>query len=826
MAIEAPLATPEIPEEFTDAEIEIDIIMPDDELMDEFDEDDDGIVEIPHAANLAEYIPEDELDEISSRLREEFEADRRSRSDWAQAYVKGMDLLGMKIEDRNQPFEGASGVFHPVLTEAIIRFQAQAIDELFPASGPARTKLLGKITPEKQSQAKRVEEELNYQCTEEMSEYRDEMEQMLFHLPMAGSAFKKIYYNPIAERPSAPFVPAEDIVVNYGATDLQGAARITHVMKKDGDELEGLQDAGFYRDIDLAEPAPDTTDIQKKYDEISGEENPGAISDDRYTLLEIHTNLKLSDAYSDGDELARPYVVTIDKSSGIILAVRKNWDEGDVKKKKMMHFVHYKYLPGLGFYGTGLIHLLGGLTKTATSLLRQLIDAGTLANLPAGLKSRGLRIKGDNTPFQPGEFRDVDVPGQRIQDSITFLPFKEPSAVLYNLLDKVTTEARKIGSVAESDLSSMSGEMPVGTTFALLEREQKVMSSVQARMHAALKKELRLIAKVIGEYMGPQYAYDEESEYDRTEDFSSKVDVIPVSDPNASTAAPRVVSYQAALQLSAQAPQFYNQALLHRQMLETLGIENAEEIVQLPSDITAKDPITENMALLNQEAIQAFAYQDHEAHIASHMAMAQDPKILQMVNQSPFAQAIMAAGAAHITEHIALLYRKQIEEKLGVSLPSPEEALPEDVEVKISRMTAQAAQQLLAENKAEDAAKKKKAQEEDPLTQIQKEELAIKRLDVEKRHEREMLKLQQDGVSKGANFKHMEDRLESEEQRAAARLNLDMAKEQAREMESGMDKSLAMTKEIANDLRQKQFEKERDTNGARDTGGIDPKFTK
>jgi len=806
MAIERRLETPE-PEEIMDAEIiEIDIIMPTDEIMEEFDEDGDGIVEIPHDANLADYIPEKELADISGMLREEFEADRRSRSEWADAYVKGMDLLGMKIEDRNQPFEGASGVFHPVLTESIIRFQAQAIDELFPASGPARTKIVGKRTPEKLKQSQRVEAELNYQCTEEMSEYRDETEQMLFHLPMAGSAFKKVYYNPLFERPAVPFVPAEDIVVNYGANDLQNAARITHVMKKTGDELEELQDAGFYRDIDIAAPAPEFTDIQQKYDEIAGEENPGMVSDDRHTLLEIHTNLKLSDDYNDGDTLARPYVVTIDKSSGIVLSVRKNWEEDDTRKRKMMHFVHYKYLPGLGFYGTGLIHLLGGLTKTATALLRQLIDAGTLANLPAGLKSRGLRIKGDNTPFQPGEFRDVDVPGQRIQDSITFLPFKEPSAVLYNLLDKVTTEARKIGSVAESDLANISGEMPVGTTFALLEREQKVMSSVQARLHAALKKELRLVAKVIGEFMGPQYAYDEDEEFDRSVDFSSKVDVIPVSDPNASTAAQRVVSYQAALQLSAQAPQFYNQAMLHRQMLETLGIENADQIVQLPEDITAKDPVTENMAILNQEAVQAFQYQDHESHIRVHMAAAQDPKIMQMVGQSPFAEAIMAAMSAHVTEHIAFEYRKQIEKSLGVPLPAANEELPEEVEIKVSQLAAEAADKLLGRNKQEAAQMERKRQEEDPLTQMQKEELAIKRLDVEKRHEREMMKIQQDGVSKGANFQHMQERLESEEQRAAARLNLDVAKEQAVEFKDGVASSIKMAQEIANDLRQKQYE--------------------
>lgn len=779
--------------------IEIDIINPDAVIISELEEED---IPIPHDANLAEYIDEDDLVGIAAELVAEFEADRRSRKDWAEAYVKGMDLLGMKIEDRDQPFEGASGVFHPVLTETIIRFQAQAMDELFPAKGPALTKVVGEKTPEKMAQSRRVEAELNYQCTEEMSEYRDETEQMLFHLPMAGSAFKKVYYDPVQERPAACFVPAEDIVVNYGATDLMNASRITHVMKKMGHEVDELMDAGFYREINLSSPAPEISDIQLKYDELSGEDDPQYSKDDRHTLLEIHCNLKLPGEFSDGD-LARPYVVTIDKTSMIVLSIRKNWSESDRRKRKQMHFVHYKYLPGLGFYGTGLIHLLGGLTKTATSILRQLIDAGTLANLPAGLKARGLRIKGDNTPFAPGEYRDVDVPGQRIQDSIMHLPFKEPSSVLYNLLDKVTQEARRIGSVAESDLAQISGEMPVGTTFALLEREQKVMSAVQARLHAALKKELRLIAKIIGSYMGPTYDYDEEQEFDRSMDFSSKVDVIPVSDPNASTAAQRVVSYQAALQLSAQAPQFYDQALLHRQMLETLGIENADQIVKLPDDIKPMDPVTENMAILNQEAIQAFQYQDHQSHIRVHMAAAQDPKIQQMVGQSPFAEAIMAAMAAHITEHIAFEYRKQIEQSLGVPLPSPDEELPEEVEVKISQLAAEAADKLLGRNKAEAAEMERQRQEQDPLTQIQKKELEIREKEVDQRHEREMLKIQQDGISKGANFAHMEHRLESEEQRAAAKLALEASKEASGEIAEGA--RLAM--EIANELKQNDEEK-------------------
>jgi hypothetical protein len=814
MAVEKALKSP-TPEEVSDNFFDVEVDVGDDE--EDFDEA--VVVEITitdHASNIAETMDETELAKIASELVSDFNMDRRSREEWAKAYVTGMDLLGMKIEDRDQPFEGASGVFHPVLTETIIRFQAQAIEELFPAAGPARTKVVGKKTEEKMSQAQRVEDELNYQLTEEMVEYRDEMEQLLFHLPMAGSAFKKVWFDPVEGRAKACFVPAEDVVVNYGATDLYGAERVTHVMRKNPDEVEALQEAGFYLDVDLPEPTSEFTDVQEKYDEIAGE-RPTLIEDGRHTILEVQTNLR----FEDDGELARPYVVTIDKSSSTVLAIRRNWDEADERKRKLTHLIHYKYLPGLGFYGTGLIHLLGGLTKTATSLLRQLIDAGTFSNLPAGLKARGLRIKGDNTPFRPGEIRDVDVPGARIADSISFLPFKEPSTVLYQLLDMVIGEARRIGSTSDSDISKINGEMPVGTTFALLEREMKVMSAVQRRLHAALKKELRLISKMIGEFMGPEYAYDDEQEFDRRKDFSSKVDVIPVSDPNASTAAQRVVSYQAALQLSAQAPQFYNQAKLHRQMLEVLGIDNASEIVALPEDVTAKDPVTENMAILNQEAVQAFEYQDHAAHIQVHMAAAQDPKIQEIVGQSPFAGAIQSAFAAHLTEHLAFQYRKEIQKRLGVSLPPSEELLPEEVEVEVSRLAAEAAGKLLQDNRAETAAQQAKELEQNPLTQIQRKELEIKEKDVEYRHQAEMKRIEIDAFKKGADITQAQERLESEERRAGAQIGARLATETKREdnrqIKEGADIALRVAENLTKED-QKETAMKAARNGAQNGG--------
>ena len=741
-------------------------------------------------ANLADQIDEADLQSMASELISSFNSDRQSRSEWAKSYVKGLDLLGMKIEERQQPWAGSSGVFHPILTESIVRFQAQAMGEIFPASGPVRTKIVGKMSVEKTEQAARVENEMNYLLTEEMTEYRDETEQMLFKLPLAGSAFKKVYYDPIMERPCAMFVPAEDFVVSYGASDLMTCERYTHVMKKSSNDIAKLQDNGFYRDIELPDPEPDMSDIQEKYDELDGE-SATIEDDDRHTLLEMHVDMEMPEPFDEEDSIARPYVITIDKSSRTILSIRRNYYEDDKKKKKRQYVVHYRYLPGLGFYGTGLIHLIGGLAKSATSILRQLIDAGTLSNLPAGLKARGLRIKGDDSPLMPGEFRDVDVPGGAIRDAITFIPYKEPSSVLYQLLGNIVDEGRRIGSVADIQVGDINAQAPVGTTLALMERSMKVMSGVQARLHAALKNELRLLSNVIRDYMGSVYAYETEGDFDRTKDFDDRVDVIPVSDPNAATMSQRVMQYQAALQLAQQAPQLYDMGKLHRQMLEVLGIQDAKEIIKLPDDIKPSDPVTENMAMLKQEPVKAFKYQDHEAHIKVHMAAANDPKIKEIVGQSPFAGAIQAALSAHITEHVAFQYRKEIEKNLGVAMPNEEKPLPEDTEEELSRITAQAAEKLLQQNTAEMQQQEALKQQQDPLTQIQQRELKIKEDELEHKKQMDLAKLELDALKAKNNEKIQTERLESEDRREgvriAAKLATDASKDQKEEAKLVME---------------------------------------
>ena len=745
-----------------------------------------------HNSNLAEFLEDGDLEKMAADLIDDFESDRTSRNEWSRSYIKGLDLLGMKIEERSQPWQGASGVFHPLLTEAVVRFQAQAMGEIFPPSGPVRTKIVGKNTKEKTAQSQRVEDEMNYLLTEDMTEYRDEMEQMLFRLPLAGSAFKKVYYDPIMERPCSMFVPAEDFVVSYGASDLMSCPRYTHIMKKTENEIKELMVNGFYRDVELTDPQQDESEIQEKYDEMDGAEHVYE-DDERYTILEMHVDIDMPEPFQDSDGLARPYVITIDKSSRAILSIRKNWYEIEPKKTKRQHFIHYKYLPSLGFYGTGLIHLIGGLAKSATSILRQLIDAGTLSNLPAGLKARGLRIKGDDSPLMPGEFRDVDVPGGAIRDSITFIPYKEPSSVLYQLLGNIVEEGRRIGSVADVQVGNMNPQAPVGTTLALLERSMKVMSGVQARLHASLKKELRILAKCIHDFMPPEYAYEtEEGSFSRTEDFDGRVDVIPVSDPNASTMAQRVTQYQAALQLAQQAPQLYDMGKLHRQMLEVLGIKDAADIIKLPDDIKPNDPVTENMAIMKQEPVKAFKYQDHEAHIAVHTAAAQDPKIQQIIGQSPFASAIQNALAAHITEHVAFQYRKEIEKQLGVEMPDEEKPLPEDVEEELSKLTAEAAAKVLKKGQAEMAQAEAMKKQQDPLTIIQQRELALKEAEFEHKKQLDIAKLQSD-VQK----------TKSNEKIQGAKLGIQVAteadKSQKKAIKDGVDIGLNLARDLASD---------------------------
>ena len=733
-----------------------------------------------HNSNYADFYEDAELEAIASDLVDSFLTDRNSRKEWVDTYVKGIDLLGLKFEERTIPWQGAAGVFHPVLTESVVRFQAQAVSELLPAAGPVKSKIVGKMTKEKFEQANRVQNEMNYIITERMVEYREETEQMLFRVALAGSGFKKVYYDPLKRRPVSIFVPAEDFIISYGASNLESCERYTHVMKKTPNEIKKLQATGFYRNVDLPTPTFEKSDIQEKYDEIEGMSSPGS-DDDRHTILEMHVDYDLPEPYSDPDGIARPYVVTIDLSSRIILAIRRNWYEDDDDKEKRSHFVHYPYLPGLGFYGTGLIHMIGGLSRSATSILRQLIDAGTLSNLPAGLKARGLRIKGDDTPLQPGEFRDVDIPGGAIRDSIFPLPFKEPSTVLYSLLGNVVEEARRIGSVADIQVGDINAQAPVGTTLALMERSMKVMSGVQARMHAAMKKELRILAQVIHDFMPDAYEYEvagDKEAFSRVDDFDlNTIDVIPVSDPNAATMSQRIMQYQAALQLSQQAPQLYDMGKLHRQMLEVLGIQDAADIIKLPDDIKPKDPVTENMAILKQEPVKAFLYQDHEAHIAVHMAAAQDPKIQQLVGQSPFAPAIMNAMAAHITEHVAMQYRKEIEKQLGVPLPPEDEQLPDDVEADLSRIVAQAAGKLLGKNQQEAAQQQAQQQMQNPLTQIQMKELELREREValkeaESQHQMAMdkAKVELDVANKAANIEVQRERIQSEAQREQARL--------------------------------------------------------
>ena len=785
---------PELDIVIEDPEI-VEVVMDDGAVVIDFGDSMPDLGEPAHDANLAEYIDDDELESIASELVEHFVSDRESRSEWAMAYIKGMDLLGMKVEERTEPWNGASGVYHPMMTEAVIKFQAQAMSELLPASGPVRTKIMGKLTTEKFEQANRVETELNYLITEKMPDYRDEMEQMLFKLPMAGSAFKKIYFDPITERPVSQFVPAEDLVVAYGASNLRTAPRFTHVMKKTSEEILKLQVNGFYRDVDLPEATKDITDIEEKYNELEGSE-PTYSDDPRHTLLEMHVDLDLPEPFGDEDGVALPYVVTIDKSSSTILSIRRNWYEEDSKREKRMHVVHYPYLPGMGFYGTGLIHTLGGLTKSATSIMRQLIDAGTLSNLPAGFKARGMRITGDNTPIMPGEFRDVDVPAGTIKDSIVPLPYKEPSSVLYTLLNNVVDEGRRIGAVGDIQVGDINAQAPVGTTLALMERSMQVMSGIQARLHAAMKQELRILARIVHDYMPAEYAYEMDEPADRVADFDGRVDVIPVSDPNAATMAQRIMQYQAALQLAQQAPQMYDMGKLHRQMLEVLGIKDAEDIIKLPGDIKPADPVTENMAILKQEPVKAFAYQDHQAHIQTHMLAMQDPKIQQIIGQSPFASAIQSSMMSHITEHVAMQYRVEIQKQLGVELPDPEAPLPEDLELQVSRLAAQAAEKLFQKDAAEAAAEQAAAQQADPLTQIQQRELMIKEKELEHKIEMDKLKANIDAMAKAENVRLQQERIDLDEEKAAANIGIRVSELETEQRESATRLALDIAEKV------------------------------
>jgi len=675
-------------------------------------------------ANLAEEMDEGELQKVASDLIELVDGDISSRKDWVEMYVKGLDVLGMKYEERTEPWLGACGVFSTVLTEAAVRFQSETIIETFPAQGPVKTEIIGAIDRLKEEAAERVREDMNYQLTEVMSEYRPEHEKMLYSLGLAGSAFKKVYFDPSLSRQIAVFIPAEDIIIPYGASSLKTSDRVAHIMRKTKNDMKKLQVAGFYRDVELGEPQVIHTDIEKKKAEDQGF---ALTDDDRYQILELHVDYDLP-GYEDEDEIALPYVVTIDRGTNKVLAIRRNWNPDDKRKLKRDHFVQYTYIPGFGAYGLGLIHLIGGYARAGTSIIRQLVDAGTLANLPGGLKARGLRIKGDDTPINPGEFRDVDVPSGAVKDNIMMLPYKEPSQVLLALLNQITDEGKRLGSIADMNISDMSANAPVGTTLALLERQLKTMSAVQARVHYSMKQEFKLLRDIIRDYTPDQYSFDPSSgdRMAKQEDYDM-VDVIPVSDPNSATMAQRIMQYQAVMQLAQQAPQIYDLPILHRQMIEVLGVKNAEKLVPTDDDMTPRDPVSENMAFLNGKPTKAFIYQDHDAHIAVHTSMMQDPLIMAQVGQNPQAQKMMAEIQAHLSEHLAFAYRKKVEEQLGVPLPPPDEQMPEEAEVMLSRLVAQGAQQVLAASKGQVANQQAQQMQQDPVMQLQQAELQIKK---------------------------------------------------------------------------------------------------
>lgn len=732
-------------------------------------------------SNLADFMGEDALSRLSSEIVGAYLSDKGSRHDWEETYIKGLKQLGLKIEERTTPWEGACGVTHPILTEAVVRFQSQAIGEIFPASGPVSTKIVGKITDEKAKQASRIQEYMNYLVTEVMRDYRSETEKLLFSLPLAGSAFKKVYWDPAMGRPCAMFIPSEDLVVSYGASSLDTAERITHVMRRNRNDVRKLQVNGFYSDIELGNPTPDDSQVQDEYNKLTGE-NPSYEFDGRYTLLEIHTELDLEgfEHQQDGEdtEIALPYVVTVELGSRKILSIRRNWVEEDPQYLPRQHFVHYEYIPGLGFYGFGLIHMIGGIAKSATSVLRQLVDAGTLNNLPGGLKTRGLRIRGDDTPITPGEFRDVDVPSGAIRDNIHFLPYKEPSSVLYQLLGNIVEEGRRFASLTDLNISDMSQQAPVGTTLALLERSMKVMSAVQARLHAAMKQEFEILEGIVRDNGPHSYPYDQDgNEMMSEQDFDDRIDVIPVSDPNSATMAQRIMQYQAALQLAGTAPQMYDLPQLHRQMLDVLGIKDPEQIIPLEDEIPARDPVAENMDMLNEKPVKAFQWQDHEAHITAHVSAAQDPKIQELVSKSPQAKAIEAALAAHVTEHIAFEYRVQIEEQLGAPLPPLDEELPPEVQNELSRLVAQASEKVLQSSQAEMQQQEAQQQAEDPIVQMRQKELQIREMETMANIEEKKERLKLDYAKMEERNSVERERISVNEKVAGDKIEADIVKE-------------------------------------------------
>jgi len=750
--------------------------------------------------NLAEILDEGQLAELAGDLVGEFDEDVNSRSDWVQTYVDGLELLGLKIEDRTEPWPGACGVYHPLLAESVVKFQAETMMETFPAQGPVRTQIIGRETPAKRDAAARVQDDMNYQLTDVMVEYRPEHERMLWGLGLAGNAFKKVYYDPSLGRQVAMYVTADDVVVPYGASSLETAERVTHVMRKTKNELNKLQRDGFYIDVDLGEPTNTLDEIEKKIAEKLGFR---AETDDRYKLLEMHVDLVIEDdRFRDKEDadVALPYVVTLDKATATILSIRRNWDPEDKKKAKRNHFVHYSYVPGFGFYAFGLIHLIGAFAKSGTSIIRQLVDAGTLSNLPGGFKTKGLRVKGDDTPISPAEWRDVDVASGTMRDNIMPLPYKEPSGVLYQLLGTIVEEGRKFAGAADMKISDMSSQAPVGTTLAILERTLKMMSAVQARVHYAMKQEFKLLKGIIRDYTPDSYPYEPEegSRKAKKSDYDN-VEVIPVSDPNAATMAQKIVQYQAVIQLAQSAPQLYDLPYLHRQMLEVLGIKNAQKLVPMADDEDRKprDPVSENMDIINGKPVKAFIYQDHEAHITVHMAAIQDPKLAKMVGQSPNAQAMMGAMAAHIQEHLAFEYRKQIEEQAGVPLPPPDAEMNEDTELAISRLAAAAAQQLLQKNQAEAAQQQAQQAQQDPIVQMQQMELQLKAQELQLKQQKFMV----EAAEKNDKIEIERERIAAQKEIAGlqvgAKIATDKANLSAKQQEAGLRMGIEVARSAA-----------------------------
>ncbi len=808
MSIEKSLyAAPEgleslMPEEEGDQAIEIEIVDPEEVTinMDGVEIQIGGEETDDFDANLVDYLDNSVVTGIVTDLVGDYDDDVNSRKDWMQTYVDGLELLGMKIEERADPWIGACGVYHPLLSEALVKFQAEIMMSTFPAAGPVKTQIIGKETPEKKDAATRVQDDMNYQLTDVMTEFRPEHERMVWGLGLSGNAFKKVYFDPSFDRQTSIFVPAEDLVVPYGASDIQTSPRITHVMRKTENELRKLQVAGFYADIELGEPNNNLDEVEKKIAEKMGFR---ALSDDRYKILEMNVELDLpgyehTDKDGEPTGIALPYIVTIEYGSMKCLAIRRNWNQGDKLHTKRQHYVHYGYVPGFGFYCFGLIHLVGAFAKSGTSILRQLVDAGTLANLPGGFKTRGLRVKGDDTPIGPAEWRDVDVPSGTIADNIMALPYKEPSQVLASLLDKIVDEGRKFASAADIQVADMSANSPVGTTLAILERSLKVMTAVQARIHYSFKQELALLRDIIRDFTPDEYSYEPEegSRKAKKSDYDL-VDVIPVSDPNAATMAQKIVQYQAVIQLAQQAPQIYDLPQLHRQMLDVLGVKTAQKLVPLPDDESPKDPVSENMAALKGEPMKAFIYQDQQAHIAVHQTFMQDPVIMQTIGQNPQANQIMASLQAHIAEHLGFYYRTMIEKQMGVPLPAPEKKLPDDVEVQLSQLIAQASAQLLQANQAQ--AQQQQAQQlaQDPLIQMQQQELQIKGQEAQR-------KAQKDATD--AQLKQSQQQIERE--RIMTQKEIDMARLQATiqkdQMEMAQDAQAEKNKMLAEMMRNKR----------------------